>query len=465
MATDVKRPAQTKPPMVEDDQPVAVRLRALQLSEQERRADGGSWRRRIGWTAALLTIAAAASAGIWYRKTVSAELPEIDVVAFGQREREDIVLDLTGNIMPHRRVNITPRSAGTIISFPVEEGQEVKKGDLVAQVDDTTYRAEYEQARAGLATAEAQLEELKNGPLNEELESARALVEQARAGVEMLQKDVTRKEELSRIHERAVTEAEMEQLRSKLRESLATLRNQEQQLALLEKGARQEKLAAAQAEVDRNKALVTRAQYWLDNTKLTSPIDGVVLEKKAEAGEDVHPELVFTSLCVIADLKNMEAAVDVSEDELHRLKIGQPCEVVPDAFSQHRYQGELVRILPIVNRARGVVPVKIKILNPDNHLLVDMNCHVIFKRHPDDAQDHGDRLPTVPKTAVLNQDGKSFVYVVQDQVARKRAIEVGNSTADEVEVRSGLAKGDLVLISAGNVQDGQAVRPRVQAAG
>lgn len=444
---------------------MAVRLRSLQLSDDERREDGGSWRRRIVWTLVIGLIAGGAVAAVRYRNTASAEVPELSAVTFGDRSGENIVTDLTGYIVPHRRVNITPRSAGTIVEFPVEEGHRVKKGDLVALVDPTTYRAEYEQANAALAMAEAQLEELEHGALPEEIEAAKALVEQAKAVVDVVEKDLKRKMETLSKHSGAVTAAEMEQLQSKRREAYATLNNQEQQLALIERGPREEKIRAAKAEVQRNRALVERAKYWMDNTRLTSPIDGVVLEKKAEAGEDVHPELVFTSLCVIADLNNMEAEVNVQEQEIGRIKLGQPCEVIPDAYPDRVYKAELSWISPFVNKAQGVVPVKVRILEPDAHLLVDMNCRVIFHKHPDDAKQQTEQPPMLPKTAVLNQEGKSFVWVVQNQTAQKRPIEIGASHGDQIEIRGGLTEGEIVLLSAGDVKEGQTVRPRIQTAG
>src|SRR4029077_17198649 len=116
-------------------------------------------------------------------------------------------------------------------------------------------------------------------------------------------------------------------------------------------------------------------------TKIYAPTDGkgtsfTLLERKVAVGESIQADLTYTALCTLADLTQMEAEVEVQERDLAVLKIGAPCEIIPDAYSVRVYQGKVNRKQPIVNRQRGVVQVKITIDHPDEYLLPDMNARV-----------------------------------------------------------------------------------------
>ena len=118
-----------------------------------------------------------------------------------------------------------------------------------------------------------------------------------------------------------------------------------------------------------------KAQYLYDCTRVTSPIDGTVLQKSVELGESLRLDPVSgsTSLCVIADLSNLQAEVDVQEKDLPQLSIGQRCRVSPEAAPENVYEAKVERRAPVVNRQRGVVQVKVRILNPDDKLMPDIS--------------------------------------------------------------------------------------------
>jgi len=464
MATEVQRAPQTTDMADGPEEPMSVRLRSLQLGEAERRRDGGSWRRRITWLIALAAIAGGAGLAAKYRGTGGAgELKEFEAFSFGAPKPAES-LQLAGFVYPRHVVKITPRSAGTIIEFPVSVGDKVTKGQLIAQVDPTTYQAQVDQAKASLEMAQIQLRELQNGALPEEIAAAEALRDQAKATAEFLKSELERRIELNKRNNDAVTDAEMVQTVSKYTEAQATLRNQEQQVALIKRGPREERIAAAEAEVRRNEAALANSQYWRLVTRLESPIDGVVLRKTAEAGEDIHPELAFTSLCEVADMNDLLAQVDVQEDSLKDVQIGQKCVIVPDAYKDQKYEAHVSFIEPVLNVARGVGTVHVKIDNPDDRLMVNMNCQVTFEPDATKAAAAENSVPTVPQSALLKDGDQSYVYVVENQIAHKRVVELGATVDSDVEIKSGLTKGDIVIQApASDLQDGQSVKIRTQA--
>ena len=114
---------------------------------------------------------------------------------------------------------------------------------------------------------------------------------------------------------------------------------------------------------------------------------------------------------------------------------------------------------PQVNRSRGVVPVKVKILKPDSHLLADMNCRVLFLKQESQGEN---QIPTVPSRAVTTADGISTVFVLEKQTAHPRRVKIGKTLGDEIEILEGLKTGEVVLLRDKEpIVDGQTIRPKL----
>ncbi|MGD9647702.1 MAG: efflux RND transporter periplasmic adaptor subunit [Pirellulales bacterium] len=462
MATETQRaPRTVDAPAPPAEEPVALQLRSLRLDKDERRGGG----RRVRWLRMLLWLSltggALVAAGMWANSAGYFEKPpvEVDALVFGSSESSDILLDLTGYVAPRRRINVSPRVGGYIVSFPCEAGQKVKAGDLLVQIDDRLFKAEVESAKATLAQWQSKLEELRNGAQPEEIAKANALLEQAKHQLDKAEQDLKRAIATRERNPAVITEAEMTLRTTEYRSARANAASLEQSLLLLQHGARPEQIAAAEAQVEQAEALLRKAEVMVDNARLVAPHDGTVIEKNGEEGEGIHPEVVIKSLCVLADLHDMEAEVEVQETDLQRIAVGDPCRVIPDAYEDLVYEGKIDRILPLVNKARGTVIVKVRVLNPDEHLLVDMNCRVLFVRKDD--PNAAERLPRVPKRAVIEEEGSPpYVFVLDGLEARRRKVEIGAADGEEVEIRSGLTKGEIVLMAGAEpLADGRRVRP------
>ena len=436
---------------------VAEELRSLQLSQGERRKPVRAGRRR-SWFWILGLVVLVGCGGLAYGVLRGEDSEQVEAIVFSSRTTTDTLLDVTGYVVPRKRINISPEVGGIIRTAPIEEGMKVKKGDLLIQVDDLRFKAEYDQARAALKVAMAQYEELKTGSRPEEIDQGHASRDQAQAHREFLVGEVTRARRSGVGH--GVSVAEMEKNYWSLQEAEATLRVQKSNVRLLELGPRQEKVQAAEAEVNRAAALLSKAQFYYERTRIVAPCDGTVLEKKAEVGEAIHPEVVVGYLCVLADLSEMEAEVDVQERDLALLKQAQECQVILDAYSDRVYRGRFSRLQPQVNRQRGVVRVKVTILDPDQDMLPDMNCRVIFTR---DKKSPGDSdLPLIPEQARIKEGDQWIAYVFDGKAARRRAIDCGRIVGSSVQVVGGLKQGDIVLVAGRNpLYDGGVIRPRL----
>jgi len=436
------------------DTPISDRVRALHLQKSKLRVRRPRRRRWLWLTLLLLATGSGVYAYVQTGWSVFAE-PQVSAVTAARERPLDIVLDANGYIIAHSLVKVGARVPGTIVELNIEEGQRVEKDQVMARLEDVRYRAELNQAKAALASARAQFEELKL-VRPEDIRRARAALEEAEAEEQHMAKEAERAERLKA----SISASEYGRVTSGCARAKAAAEEARQALRLVELGPREERRAAAEAEVERAQAAVDKAQFFYDGTQIVATISGTVLQRAMELGEMIHPDLLSNSLCTIADLDSLEAEIDIQERDLAEVRLGQPCLITTDAYPNREYQGKLGWLSPMYNRQRGVRRAKVEILQPDEFLAPDMNCRVkILRTAP--AGDAPDVI-RVPKEAILDNGEEKVAFVLEgENVARRRTVEVGKTGGPKVEIRDGIAEGEIVLL-AGNqpLEDGQKIRPR-----
>jgi RND family efflux transporter MFP subunit len=199
---------------------------------------------------------------------------------------------------------------------------------------------------------------------------------------------------------------------------------------------------------------------------ISSPVDGVVIERNVEVGEMVAPG-GFTSqqstgaIVRIADPSSLEVEADINESYIARVKLGQPAAIQVDAVPDHAYRGRLRQIVPTADRQRAVVEVKVSIDDRDERLVPDMSCTVTFLEQGSEGAGPRQQRLSVPAAAVVEEDGETVVFVVRDERAERRIVELGERTGERIEVRAGLSAGDeVVLEPPAELGDGERVRVR-----
>lgn len=439
---------------------LSTQIDSLRIPESERHTTGGNSRllKFLFWLVLGILLVWGVIAWQrnppWLQELRGADYDTASVIVKG---REEVALELSGFVVPYHKVNISPRIPGMLTKLNIEVGQKVKKGDVLAQLDDSSYQADLQQAQAALQAAESRVEEMKSGAQPEELDQARAAVEAAEAKLKLVSGELDRAKQL----EDSTTQSELDQLQSAKYDAEISVRTMKQKLQLLEKGPRAERIKAAQSEVTQAKALVAKANYFLDNTRIVAPLDGTVLEKAAEVGEILRPEVLSVSLCTIADLNTMEVEVDVQERDLQRVEIGRPCKIIPDAYSNREYAGKIDRVQPQVNRARGVVRVTIRITEPDSYLLPDMNVRALILNPPSDEP--VTETLWISEGAVVREGERTSVFVLNGERARKQEVKLGETEGKRVLVLAGLNKEDVVVLPGGKrVVDGQIIRRKAK---
>ncbi len=210
------------------------------------------------------------------------------------------------------------------------------------------------------------------------------------------------------------------------------------------------------AEVAVAEANHRAARIAVEQTLIRAPFDGVVLTKSANIGDVVTP---FSSaldakgaVVTMADMDTLEVEADVSESNLPKVKLGQPCEIQLDALPDLRLRGVVQRIVPTVDRAKATVLVKIRFVDHDSRILPEMSAKVAFLEKKMAADQRTARV-AVLASAITQRNGKTILFLLKDGRAAEMPIETGEKIGDMVEVLRGAKVGDKVILRPGDGLD------------
>lgn len=275
---------------------------------------------------------------------------------------DGIVHESKGYIVPISVIQVSPLVGGKVMKLAFKEGDTVTKGTFLAQIEQTEFKADYDRVVAQIAAAESKSDELSRYR-DDEIKQAEAEFKDAEAQREQYYADYVRSIDLRRT--RALSPKEFEQAESSYRSSDFRMQRLRLALELLRRGPRDARIAQVKAERAQFVAERDKAKWRLDNTRITAPIDGTILSKKAEEGNYVNPSAfsngLSASICEMADLANMEVDLSISERDVAKVFALQECKVRAEAYPDRDYKGYVSRIMPQADRAKGAVPVRVKI--------------------------------------------------------------------------------------------------------
>lgn len=395
-------------------------------------ARGGGGRPR-GWIMLILLVLAVLAAGggwFWTQRVQAAPVKTAAVTsANGGGSAAGAVLNASGYVVARRRATVSSKVTGKVLDVFIEEGQAVKKGQVLARLDDS-------QMRAGLEVARAQLAAAKSSFAEDEARLREAERQYARLN--------------QLIKEQVVGRAEVDTAESAV-ESLKA------------------RIALGRQQVEVAQRQVSAQETDLADTIVRAPFDGVAISKDAQPGEMISPVsagggFTRTGIGTIVDMTSLEIEVDVSESYINRVKPKQPVEAVLDAYPDWQIPGHVITTVPTADRQKATVKVRIGFEQLDPRILPDMGVKVSFfgERQPEAAQ----QTPAaprvlVPKSAVRTENGQSVVFVVRADRVERRAVTVGLTNRDHIEVVSGLATGDRVVVEGfDGLADGARVKER-----
>jgi HlyD family secretion protein len=356
------------------------RVRSLRLPEHARKSRGGAvW---LPWS---LCVILAASTGYfaWLAYLAPAEAasppdagPLVKGLPSGPAKTEaappgqaapppkmgEIALRSKGYIIPVHQIQVSPKVSGMVIELNIEEGMRVQEGFILAKLETTEYQAEHDRVLGMTRAANHRVLELSKYR-DDEVKQADAELKDSVAQMDQLFQELRRNRDLRAIN--VVSPKEYEQAESAHESQKQRVRRLQIAFDLLRKGPRDERIAAVKAEADQAEAELVKAKWKLDNCTVRAPVAGTILTKKAEKGNMVNPAAfsngLSASLCDMADLSDMEVDLAVAERDIAKVFKGQKCQVEAEAFPDRVYTGYVSRLMPTADRAKGAVPVRVKI--------------------------------------------------------------------------------------------------------
>jgi len=352
--------------------PLSERVRSLRLPQENRgRGSPGGW---LPWSLCLLCAASTAVLGyvLWSRQPAGAETPAATegksesaagVASAPTASSGNIALDSKGYIIPVRQILVSPKVSGMIVKSYILEGKHVKQGDVLTELERVEYEADHQRAKASLELARQRLSEIETSQ-PKEVGAAEAELDEARAQQTQTKSDYERCRELFK-NKTAISQQDFELAESKHLAQVQRVKRLEYALGLME-SSRQKRIAAGRAEVNQAEADLAKAKWRLDNCTIRAPITGTILKKNAEEGNIVN-SIAFNgsfSLCDLADLSDLEVELTIQERDIAKVRPGQKCRVRAEAFPERVYEGTVSRLMPIADRAKGAIPVRVKIIIP-----------------------------------------------------------------------------------------------------
>ncbi|MFL5395184.1 MAG: efflux RND transporter periplasmic adaptor subunit [Myxococcales bacterium] len=381
---------------------VADELKSLRIEREERPS------RLPGWATAAIAgvVVIAILAVAWKVLAPRIFVPEVETTAVSlvSPAQAQQLLVATGYVVPQRQANISPRIGGRVAKLFVEDGTVVKKGQLLAVLEDADFKAQVLQAKADVAAAKAR---------------------EKRAEADLFEAQHAYDREKMVQSKGVSTPAALDQVTARLAGAKA-------------------QLDAARSETEAANARVEVARVNLANCYVRAPFDGRITQKLTDIGEIVFGALSAGTggrggIASLADFSTLQVEADVSESQVAKLAPGTPAEIVLDAFPDRRYRGRVAEVRPRVDRAKATVTVKVAFVDEPRDVLPDMGAKVTFlTKELDAAQAKAAPVAAVQSDAIVEQGENKVVWVVG-----------GNDEVRMAPVVTGVAMGGLVALRQG----------------
>jgi HlyD family secretion protein len=350
-------------------------------------------------------------------------------------------ISTNGKVEPTDNFEAHSPAPTTVKKIFVHEGQWVKAGTLLIQLDDADARAQAARALAQLRAAEADIHVTKTGGTQEELLSNESQLAKAQTERDAAQRNLQAMEKLQQTG--AAAPAEVQEARNRLTRAESDLKLLQQKQTQRFSTPEVQKVQAAAAEA---RASYAAAEDLLHNANVRVPRDGMVYSIPVREGEFVQQgELLLQ----VANLKNVQVRAFVDEPEIGRLSIGQPVTITWDALPGKSWNGKIAQV-PLTVTTRGTRNVGEVVVQVDNssdaRLLPNTNVTAAVTL----ARDN--RVMTVAREAIHMDSQGHYVYVVEDGRLKRQNVETSISSLTRIEVTKGLQPGQLVALGAYNGQ-------------
>lgn len=371
-------------------------------------------RRGLWIVVVVLVVLIAAAVGWWsLGRAKPAQVSTAPVVAIGQSNASNSVLDASGYVVARRMATVSAKITGKVREVMIEEGMRVEEGQIMATLDPIDANAQRSLSASQLEAARSQLAGLQ------------AQVAQA--------------------------DAEAGRLQSLVGQQLVSRSQYDQSIAQRDSLRAQLKTAQRNATVASDSLAI--ADLGVDNNIVRAPFSGVVTAKAAQPGEIVSPlsaggGFTRTGIGTIVDMESLEIEVDVGESFIGRVQPKMPVEATLNAYPDWKIPAEVIAIVPTADRGKATVKVRVALKQKDARIVPEMGVRVSFLEAapaPGEEKPKGVRVPT---TAIVQRDQKPVAFALKaDSSVEQRALDVGIVMGNDRQVLSGLRSGETVVVN------------------
>jgi len=432
--------------------------------------------------------------GISYSQEKKGIVAAVDVMAVkkGQISQE---LSLTADVGPQSSVTIVPKVGGTLEEIKVKLGDRIKEGEIIAKIESrefllgvkqgeaafsaaktqwnlvkataqTEFFSNLKQVQAALKMAQANLDKIRKGARKEEIERADAAYQQALANAQTTEKDLNRARD--NYEKGAISDQQFDRAELQFKVAQAQLKSAKANLDLIKKGAREEDIKVVEAQVEQTQASLKsleslkEAKSWevkikgvqaqaeraevalglakirLEDCTIKAPISGIVSKRFVDVGAMVGPTQPLVS---IVDIDTVKLLTHVSDEDLNKVKSTQKVEVKVGTYLNKSYEVKEINISPVMDPLSRKIEVNINISNPDYLLKPGMFPKIKLVGEKKNVL-------LIPKGAVVKKGEEEQVFIVRNNRAYLQKVTTGLENDDMVEIKGGLKKGQLIVITA-----------------
>ena len=326
------------------------------------------------------------------------------------------------NLEAYQQGIINSKISAKVVSVSVENGQYINQGDTIATLDD-------QDIQNNMNTAQAQLQ------INEQqLNSAQVSMEKFKINVDDAKRNYDRQKAL--LEKKAISQMDFETAEKTFNTAQADY------------NLGNASIETSKANIEAQKVSIQKYQSDLTNTVIKSPISGVISDKALNIGQMVSQG---AALAKVNDISSVYATIQVPQDKISSLKIGQAATVTVDGIDK-TYDGVIQNMDLSADTSSRVFNCKIKIDNGDKSLLPGISGKVQL------ISEQKIEIITVPINALVGSEGNYSVFINDNGKAKKQKITIGETDENNVEITSGVKDGDMVICSnTGSLQDGNEI--------
>lgn len=383
-------------------------------------------------------------------KNKNAEVIPVQVARI-KKEPMRMEISTVGTVLPLQEVIVTPKVAGKIEKIFVKEGDFVKAGNVLVKLEQIDFLLAVKQVEAALGTARANLANLLAGTRIEKIEQAKAALHQAQANLTNMEKEYQRMKQLAATG--AAAQRQLDAALAQYESAIAQVKQAQEQLDMLKKGATEEEIEISRAQVTQAEAGVAVARKNLEDTTIKAPFSGLITARFVDEGVQVYTA-PKTDILKLTDVSRVKVEVPVSERDFPRVKIGTPAEIKLDALAGEIFQGHVTRIIPEINPISRNFNVNMEIPNPTLRLKCGMFASIrLFAGQKETLTISREILVTDLVTGV------SYAFVVEGDQAVRRRLILGERSGLLIEVLEGLKEGENLVVKGQNrLQHGSKVK-------